>query len=98
MSAEPLDCSEPHRWETYAVGRLAETTTSPSEGAVGEDPAVLATCTSAALRSYLDGAKSKFRASVIPPTELQFSQGARRFACVARGESGEETTGSLRDR
>ena len=65
VTARPRDCDEPHRWETYAVGQLAATTTTPVESAVAADPVVRATCTEAALRTYLDEAKGEFLTDVI---------------------------------
>lgn len=97
LSARRLDCSDPHYWETFAVGRLAETTPDALESTVEDAPIVVATCTEGALRAYLDGAKGEFRIRVLPPTETQFSDGQRWFACIAIKDPSRERTGSLRD-
>lgn len=95
VTSTPASCDEPHYWETYASG-LLRTATTPYRDQVDADPAVADTCTAAALKDYLDGAKGPFEVSVIPPDEVSWMSGERGFSCVASRTGAGEVTGSLR--
>ena len=45
-TARKVDCNEPHSWEVYEVGTLAESTTGSSDDDLAADPNVQNTCTS----------------------------------------------------
>ncbi|MGL5809959.1 MAG: protein kinase domain-containing protein [Nocardioides sp.] len=95
VTAREVPCDEPHFWEAFAVGVLAEATTAVTDTDVAEDPQVLATCTRKALRSYLSGKRGVYRRDVLPPEQVAFAGGDRGFSCLAATRAGGEVTGRL---
>ncbi len=96
VTSSPLDCADPHYWETYASGILDPNTATPYATDLAKDPVVLSTCTKAALKNYLPTKKGAFQLSVIPPDQLAWAAGERGFSCVAAAKSAGEVTGPLR--
>lgn len=98
VSATPVPCSDPHRWETYAAGELDPATASAREEDAAADPSVTATCTPAALEAFLGAPVdvAAYNLAIVPPSEAAFYAGERAFSCVVTPIDGGERTGSLR--
>ena len=90
-TARKVDCSEPHSWEVYQVGTLAESTSGSSDDDLASDPNVQATCTSQAAQQY--GAANP-STSVLGPGEAGWSAGERGFSCIASDLKGGQRTSS----
>lgn len=83
-------CTEDHAYETFAVGQLAESTTTPYLSDVTNDPNFQKVCTTDAVKAYL-GKKNlaNYTYEVIPPRELTFAQGDRNFSCLVTMKEGD---------
>ena len=90
-TARKVDCSEPHSWEVYQVGTLAESTSGSSDDDLASDPNVQATCTSQAAQQY--GAANP-STSVLGPGEAGWNAGERGFSCIASDLKGGQRTSS----
>ena len=90
-TAKKVDCDEPHSWEVYQVGTLAETTSGSSDDDLASDPNVQATCTSQAAQQY--GAANP-STSVLGPGEAGWNAGKRGFSCIASDLKGGQRTSS----
>jgi len=90
-TAKKVDCSEPHSWEVYQVGTLAESTSGSSDDDLASDPNVQATCTSQAAQQY--GAANP-STSVLGPGEAGWIAGERGFSCIASDLKGGQRTSS----
>lgn len=90
-TARKVDCNEPHSWEVYQVGTLAESTSGSSDDDLASDPNVQATCTSQAAQQY--GAANP-STSVLGPGEAGWSSGERGFSCIASDLKGGQRTSS----
>ena len=88
-TAKKVDCDEPHSWEVYQVGTLAETTSGSSDDDLASDPNVQATCTSQAAQQY--GAANP-STSVLGPGEAGWNAGKRGFSCIASDKDGQRTS------
>ncbi len=90
-TAKKVDCNEPHSWEVYRVGTLAESTSGSSDDDLASDPNVQATCTSEAAQQY--GAANP-STSVLGPGEAGWNAGQRGFSCIASDLKGGQRTSS----
>ena len=91
-------CDEPHYYEVFAVGNLADETKSPMMNNVSKDPNVVATCTQKNLKDYLGNASLKdLSIEVLPPREALYYQGERAFRCLVTKTGAGEVTGSITD-
>ena len=90
-TARKVDCNEPHSWEVYQVGTLAESTSGSSDDDLASDPNVQATCTSQAAQQY--GAANP-STSVLGPGEAGWNAGERGFSCIASDLKGGQRTSS----
>ena len=90
-TARKVDCNEPHSWEVYEVGTLAESTTGSSDDDLAADPNVQNTCTSQAAKQY--GAANP-STSVLGPGEAGWNAGRRGFSCIASDLKGGQRTSS----
>ena len=88
-TARKVDCNEPHSWEVYQVGTLAESTSGSSDDDLAADPNVQATCTSEAAQQY--GASDP-STSVLGPGEAGWNAGKRGFSCIASDKGGQRTS------
>ena len=88
-TARKVSCNEPHSWEVYQVGTLAESTSGSSDDDLAADPNVQATCTSEAAQQY--GASDP-STSVLGPGEAGWNAGKRGFSCIASDKSGQRTS------
>lgn len=88
-TARKVNCNEPHSWEVYQVGTLAESTSGSSDDDLAADPNVQATCTSEAAQQY--GASDP-STSVLGPGEAGWNAGKRGFSCIASDKSGQRTS------
>ena len=73
-TARKVSCNEPHSWEVYQVGTLAESTSGSSDDDLAADLNVQATCTSEAAQQY--GASDP-STSVLGPGEAGWNAGKR---------------------
>lgn len=87
-------CADPHPWEAYRMGSLTDDVASANIDDVLEDPAVQATCTSAALEEYTGLGIDEVDLQVLPPSEAAFATGSRMFYCVA--STGSDSAGSFK--
>ena len=90
-TARKVACNEPHSWEVYQVGTLAESTSGSSDDDLASDPNVQAACTSEAAKRY--GAANP-STSVLGPGEAGWSAGKRGFSCIASDLKGGQRTSS----
>ena len=90
-TARKVDCNEPHSWEVYQVGTLAESTTGSSDDDLASDPNVRSTCTPEAAQQY--GAVNP-STSVLGPGEAGWNAGRRGFSCIAADQKGGQRTSS----
>ena len=88
-TARKASCNEPHSWEVYQVGTLAESTSGSSDDDLAADPNVQATCTAQAAQQY--GAADP-NTSVLGPGEAGWNAGKRGFSCIASDKSGQRTS------
>ena len=88
-TARKVSCNEPHSWEVYQVGTLAESTSGSSDDDLAADLNVQATCTSEAAQQY--GASDP-STSVLGPGEAGWNAGKRGFSCIASDKSGQRTS------
>ena len=88
-TARKVSCNEPHSWEVYQVGTLAESTPGSSDDDLAADPNVQATCTSEAAQQY--GASDP-STSVLGPGEAGWNAGKRGFSCIASDKGGQRTS------
>ncbi len=86
-----VDCSEPHPWEVFAAGALSPDATGFTQSALSADPAVKQACTRESAIAYGEPNPS---IEVIGPTEVQWSNGARWYACLVSSADGGNRTGS----
>lgn len=89
-----VDCAEPHGWEVFASGSMAEDMPELTYEAIFSDPAVEELCTQAKLIDYTGPETRDMRIDVKFPTQEEFDAGDRSFECVAGLP--EPTTGSIR--
>ncbi|VEI15220.1 Serine/threonine-protein kinase pknK [Actinomyces viscosus] len=90
-TARKVDCNEPHSWEVYQVGTLAESTSGSTDDDLASDPNVQSTCTSQAAQQY--GAANP-STSVLGPGEAGWNAGKRGFSCIASDLKGGQRTSS----
>ena len=90
-TARKVDCNEPHSWEVFQVGTLAESTTGSSDDDLASDPNVRSTCTPEAAQQY--GAVNP-STSVLGPGEAGWNAGKRGFSCIASDQKGGQRTSS----
>lgn len=88
VTAEPLPCTGPHVFQTFAIGILPAEAQTWSVAVVQADPAVTRTCSQQVLLQTRRVAARRYpasawRAEVMPPDETQFDSGARYYRCVA---------------
>ncbi|WP_331852922.1 serine/threonine-protein kinase [Actinomyces slackii] len=79
-SAREVDCSEPHHWEVFAVGTLAESTSGFTDADLAADPNVQDVCTAEAA-----GARggSDPEITVLGPSEVEWRTTSNRgFSCA----------------
>ena len=88
-TARKVSCNEPHSWEVYQVGTLAESTSGSSDDDLAADPNVQATCTAQAAQQY--GAADP-STSVLGPGEAGWNAGKRGFSCIASDKDGQRTS------
>ena len=88
-TARKVSCNEPHSWEVYQVGTLAESTSGSSDDDLAADPNVQATCTAQAAQQY--GAADP-STSVLGPGEAGWNSGKRGFSCIASDKDGQRTS------
>ena len=88
-TARKVSCNEPHSWEVYRVGTLAESTSGSSDDDLAADPNVQATCTVQAAQQY--GAADP-STSVLGPGEAGWNAGKRGFSCIASDKGGQRTS------
>ncbi|OLO60847.1 kinase [Actinomyces oris] len=88
-TARKVSCNEPHSWEVYRVGTLAESTSGSSDDDLAADPNVQATCTAQAAQQY--GAADP-STSVLGPGEAGWNAGKRGFSCIASDKGGQRTS------
>ncbi|OLO70689.1 kinase [Actinomyces oris] len=88
-TARKVSCNEPHSWEVYQVGTLAESTSGSSDDDLAADPNVQATCTAQAAQQY--GAADP-STSVLGPGEAGWNAGKRGFSCIASDKGGQRTS------
>ena len=88
-TARKVSCNEPHSWEVYQVGTLAESTSGSSDDDLTADPNVQATCTAQAAQQY--GAADP-STSVLGPGEAGWNAGKRGFSCIASDKGGQRTS------
>ena len=88
-TARKVSCNEPHSWEVYKVGTLAESTSGSSDDDLAADPNVQATCTAQAAQQY--GAADP-STSVLGPGEAGWNAGKRGFSCIASDKDGQRTS------
>lgn len=90
-TARKVDCNQPHYWEVYQVGTLAESTSGSSDDDLAADPNVQATCTPEAAQQY--GAANP-STSVLGPGEAGWNAGKRGFSCIASDLKGGQRSSS----
>lgn len=93
-TARKVDCNEPHSWEVYQVGTLAESTSGSTDDDLASDPNVQSTCTSQAAQQYGVANPST---SVLGPGEAGWNAGKRGFSCIASDLESEQRTNSYAD-
>ena len=88
-TARKVSCNEPHSWEVFQVGTLAESTSGSSDDDLAADPNVQAACTTQAAQQY--GASDP-NTSVLGPGEAGWNAGKRGFSCIASDKDGQRTS------
>jgi len=88
-TARKVSCNDPHSWEVYQVGTLAESTSGSSDDDLAADPNVQATCTVQAAQQYGAGDPNT---SVLGPGETGWNTGKRGFSCIASDKGGQRTS------
>ena len=88
-TARKVSCNEPHSWEVFQVGTLAESTSGSSDDDLAADPNVQAACTAQAAQQY--GASDP-NTSVLGPGEAGWNAGKRGFSCIASDKDGQRTS------
>jgi Protein kinase domain len=84
-SVESTPCTQPHEWETFAIGILPAGARTFDQPTVAADPAVKTVCSTRILRQSLLRrlpARS-WMIEVLPPSEAAFDTGARAYRCIA---------------
>lgn len=83
--ATPVDCAGEHTAETYYVGTVTEAFGTPSKSTQAMRLSAGRPCTTAALNAYLGmpdrKLPSRFRTTVLFPTDEQWAAGERWFRC-----------------
>jgi hypothetical protein len=87
-TAEPLSCTGPHVWETFAIAILPTAVRTYSQNLVEANPAVRAVCSvPVLLRSRLGPARripaKDWDVEVLPPSQAAFDSGERAYRCLA---------------
>lgn len=88
-TADEVDCTERHLWETFAISELPEQISSADYPGIKSEPYIKALCSTDTLQAALGGAStSGWRVDVLPPTRADLATGDRAFQCVAGKKSG----------
>jgi hypothetical protein len=93
VSAQSQSCSQPHSWETFAIGILPADVATFDQDIVSANPAIRAVCSlPVLLRSRVGRARliprKDWQIQVMPPDEVAFDSGARAYRCIAATLSG----------
>ena len=93
VSAQSQPCSQPHSWETFAIGILPAGVATFDQDIVSANPAIRAVCSlPVLLRSRVGRARliprKDWEIQVMPPDEIAFDSGARAYRCLASTVSG----------
>jgi hypothetical protein len=93
VSAQSEPCSQPHSWETFAIGILPSDVSTFDQDIVQANPAVRATCSlRVLLRSRVGRARlipaKEWEIQVMPPDEAAYYSGARAYRCLATPVNG----------
>lgn len=88
VTAEPLSCSGPHVFQTFAIAILPAEAQTWSVAVVQASPVVRRVCSEQVmLQTRLPAARrfpaTAWRTEVMPPDEAEFDSGARYYRCVA---------------
>jgi hypothetical protein len=88
VSAQSQSCSQPHSWETFAIGILPADVATFDQDIVSANPAIRAVCSvPVLLRSRVGRARliprKDWEIQVMPPDEVAFDSGARAYRCIA---------------
>lgn len=94
-TAERVDCSEEHVWESFATGTFPDDADDSVLTSPKSEEAFEQTCTPGALSEYTDEPSTFFEVDALPPTKAHFDTGSRLFHCLA---SKGTTTGSVKKR
>ena len=101
VSAEPLPCSQPHYWETFAIAIMPAGARTFDQPTLAENPTVKAVCSMRVLLASRRITAQRIPASswqieVLPPTEAAFDSGTRTFRCVANVVGTQSATSQFR--
>jgi hypothetical protein len=93
VSAQSQPCSQPHSWETFAIGILPADVSTFDQDIVSANRAIRAVCSlPVLLRSRVGRARlipwKDWEIQVMPPDEVAFDGGARACRCIASTVSG----------
>ncbi|MFI6501206.1 serine/threonine-protein kinase [Nonomuraea typhae] len=96
--ARRLGCEEKHIWETFAVGRIPADSETYDQQDLERHPTIKKVCgvptMLASRRGKEQVERSRWMASVLPPSAAQFEKGDRVYRCVG-GVTGREAPGQL---
>jgi len=101
VSAEPLPCSQPHYWETFAIAIMPADAQTFDQPTLAGNPTVRAVCSMPVLLASRRVMARQIPAGswqieVLPPTEAAFDSGARTFRCVANIVGTQSSTSQFR--
>jgi len=87
-TAEPLLCSVPHVWETFAIAILPAEVQTFDQPTVAADPTVRRVCSEAVMLASRQGPARRlpppdWDIQVLPPSEAAFDSGSRVYRCLA---------------
>jgi hypothetical protein len=88
VTVNPLPCDKPHTWQTFAIGVLPSTVSTPNVSVVNDNPTVRAVCSypvllrSRNVRGLFDST-AHWIIQVAPPDEAAYDSGTRTYRCLA---------------
>ena len=88
-----VPCSQPHSWETFALGELPPDVKVTDLATIGTHPTVLTVCSPAHIQVFRLG-ELDWLVRVVPPTAEKLRGGERTFRCVA-GKRSQPVTGAM---
>jgi serine/threonine protein kinase len=87
VTVNPLPCDRPHTWQTFAIGVLPSTVSTPNVNVVNDNPTVRAVCSYPVLLRSRNGrgflVPAKWSIQVAPPDEAAYDTGVRTYRCLA---------------